>query len=80
MACTKSMRGCAYTCGHRQLIEAYYAARDQWELDAEAASVGYATELAEYAAHTPRPTFKRFLTEQATADPDQWAHAMARSA
>lgn len=36
-------------------------ARLAWELAAEAATLGYATEMAEYRANNPAPTFKAFL-------------------
>lgn len=34
-----------------------------WERKAEDASLGYDTELAEYAAKHPRPTLKEFLIQ-----------------
>jgi hypothetical protein len=36
-----------------------------WQLDAEAASNGWATELAEYRAGHPRPTLRGFLEAMA---------------
>ena len=46
----------------RDLVtETYRAARDQWLLDAEAASVGYATELAEFRAAHPAPRLSDFM-------------------
>lgn len=43
------------------VLDAYYAARDAW-LDAlEAATSLYATEVAEWTAAHPRPTYKSFL-------------------
>lgn len=44
------------------VVDAYQSASHAWELAAEAASIGYPTELAEYAAAHPRPRFKDFLT------------------
>ncbi|MEU0315917.1 hypothetical protein [Nocardioides sp. NPDC006273] len=59
----------------RDLITShYYAAEHAWELDAEAESLGYATELEEYAAAHPRPTLKAFMVALARPDrhgPDQ---------
>ena len=39
------------------LLDATHA----WEAKAEQVCIGYATELAEYAEHTPRPNLKQFL-------------------
>jgi hypothetical protein len=36
-----------------------------WERDCEAVAIGYDTETAEYAQHTPRPTLKAFLLANA---------------
>ncbi|MGH3973207.1 MAG: hypothetical protein ACRDS9_07770 [Pseudonocardiaceae bacterium] len=46
----------------------FYNATHAWELDAEAESLGYATELAEYAADHPRPTLKGFMVALARPD------------
>lgn len=43
-------------------VDAHQAAMHAWELQAEAVAIGYATELAEFAAAHPRPRFKDFLT------------------
>lgn len=56
------------------LMSHYYAAEHAWELDAEAESLGYATEHAEYAAEHPRPTLKGLMVALARPDrhePDQ---------
>ena len=45
-----------------------------WEADAEAESLGYPTELEEYAATHPRPTLQGFMVANARPDrhaPDQ---------
>lgn len=56
----------------RELITGeFYNANHAWELAAEAASLGYATEHAEYAAAHPRPTLKGFML--ANARPDRHA-------
>lgn len=39
----------------------YRMARLAWELAAEAATLGYATEMAEYRVLNPAPTYKMFL-------------------
>lgn len=55
-----------YTTGGRHwwreyVQEAWRAANDAWEAAAEAASNGWATELAEFEAKHPRPNLKAFL-------------------
>lgn len=59
----------------RELITSeFYNATHAWELDAEAESLGYTTELEEYAATHPRPTLKGFMVANARPDrhaPDQ---------
>lgn len=45
-------------------MSGYYAAREAEEQEAEAASLGYATELAEWWAEHPRITFKQWLINQ----------------
>ena len=51
-----------------QVTGDFYNATHTWELDAEAASLGYPTELAEYAAEHPRPTLKGFMLALARPD------------
>ncbi|MET8519757.1 hypothetical protein [Nocardioides sp. NPDC004968] len=60
----------------RDLITSeFYNATHAWFLAAEAASLGYPTELAEYAAEHPRPTLQGFMLALARPDrhtpPDQ---------
>ncbi|MEU4455576.1 hypothetical protein AB0F44_29895 [Nocardioides sp. NPDC023903] len=59
----------------RDLITSeFYNATHAWELDAEAESLGYPTELEEYAATHPRPTLQGFMVALARPDrhePDQ---------
>jgi len=43
------------------VVEAWSCAMHVWELDAEAASVGYATELAEWEETHPRPRLRDFM-------------------
>ena len=53
----------------RELITSdFYLATHAWELDAEAESLGYPTELEEYAATHPRPTLKGFMLAHARPD------------
>lgn len=53
----------------RELITSeFYNATHAWELDAEAESLGYATELDEYAAEHSRPTLKGFMVALARPD------------
>jgi hypothetical protein len=49
---------------HDNLMAGYYAAREAWEIQAEAVTMNYDAELAEYAAANPRPTFRDFLLHQ----------------
>lgn len=46
---------------HRDLMDGYYSAREAWERQAETVTLNYDTELAEYAASNPRPTFRAWL-------------------
>lgn len=41
--------------------DAWHCATHAWELEAEAVTLGYATEMAEYEEQHPRPRFKDFL-------------------
>lgn len=51
----------------RDLVtDAWFAADQAWQLEAEAASVGYATELAEFAALKPRPRLRDFMVHLST--------------
>ncbi|MEU0314771.1 hypothetical protein [Nocardioides sp. NPDC006273] len=53
----------------RDLITSeFYAAAHAWFLAAEAESLGYATELEEYAAAHPRPTLQGFMVALARPD------------
>lgn len=46
----------------RELVtDAWRTADHAWQLQAEAYAVGYATELAEFAAMTPRPRLGEFM-------------------
>jgi hypothetical protein len=49
---------------HADMMSAYYAAREAWEVAREAASHGYVTEQREYAEHTPPPRLAEFMTLQ----------------
>lgn len=49
---------------HQQLMSGYYAAREAEEREAEAQSLGYATELSEWWQDHPRITFKEWLINQ----------------
>lgn len=42
-------------------MDGYYSAREAWERQAETVTLNYDTELAEYAASNPRPTFRAWL-------------------
>ena len=43
------------------VTDAWRSATQAWELQAEAESYGYKTELAEFAAANPRPQLKHFM-------------------
>lgn len=61
--CKPRMSGCKATCGHRQIVENYRAARHAAELQREQSCYGYATEEA---LHGPIVTFKTWLKALAT--------------
>lgn len=46
---------------HADLMESYYLAREAWEAEAEAVTLGYDTEMAEYKATNPPPRFRDWL-------------------
>lgn len=46
---------------HAWVVESYRAAREAWLDAAESATSLYGTELAEYTADNPPPTFRAFL-------------------
>lgn len=46
---------------HADLMTGYYLAREAQEKQAEAATNGHATELAEFYRDYPRLTFRRYL-------------------
>lgn len=53
-------------------VDVFRCADEAWRLQAEAVAIGYATELAEFAADHPRPTFKGVLLALAQpAEDDQ---------
>lgn len=43
------------------VVDAWRTANHAWELEAERVALGYATELAEYAAEHPRPRLQDFM-------------------
>jgi hypothetical protein len=59
------MAKCRLGCRHRAFVLEYRIDRHNAELLAEAASGGNATELAEYVAANPLPTFKEWLRHNA---------------
>jgi hypothetical protein len=61
MSCPPKLRGCRRNCLHRELVESYRAERARQEAAAEVASIGYATEHAEYVEANPLPTFRDWL-------------------
>lgn len=48
---------------HADLMESYYTAREVQEREAEAFSMNYDAELAEFYELNPRVTFRRWLVE-----------------
>lgn len=61
MPCAPRMTGCKVDCLHRALVSSYKDERIRQEDAAEAASLGYDTEYAEYVAEHPLITFKEWL-------------------
>lgn len=61
MPCSPRMRACPASCGHYQFVEAFRLQRAHEEQVAEAVSLGYDTELAEYLETNPLTTFKEWL-------------------
>lgn len=47
------------------VTQAWRAANDAWEAEREAVAIGYATEMAEFAALKPRPRLKDFMVHMA---------------
>ncbi|EFQ84739.1 hypothetical protein HMPREF0063_10080 [Aeromicrobium marinum DSM 15272] len=58
---TETDPGCKADCLHRRLVQEYKAERIRQEDAAVEASIGYATEYAEYVAEHPLITFKDWL-------------------
>ena len=58
----KRGRRIGYNWWREYICELLWTATAAWEREAEAAAIGYGTELAEFAAEHPRPTLKEFLT------------------
>lgn len=48
---------------HDDLMDGYYAIREAQEREAEAVTLNYDTELAEYWERHPRITFRMYLTQ-----------------
>jgi hypothetical protein len=63
------MLGCRSSCRHRLFVDEYRRARELAELEREAATLGYAAELAEYGP--VRMTFRRWLEETAGRSGEQ---------
>lgn len=54
------------------VTEAYTLARLAWEAEAEAATLGYATEMREYRRTHPSPRFRDFLVALRKPTPDDY--------
>lgn len=48
---------------HAELMDGYYCLREHEEMQAEAITFGYDTELAEYWEANPRTTFREYLIQ-----------------
>jgi hypothetical protein len=46
---------------HAVMMDAFYAAREHWRDQAEAASCGHTTEMAEYVQDNPPPRLRDFM-------------------
>jgi hypothetical protein len=55
------VRYCRFSCGHRQLVEEFYAAAEAHGLERELVTHGYSTEGAEYDSEVQPLTFRRWL-------------------
>jgi hypothetical protein len=56
-----------HPCSPAHADAGYRAWRQTWEEAAEAATIGYATELTEYRRDNPAPTFRTYLTDNRRA-------------
>jgi len=63
------MTKCKLDCLHRALVRSYKDERIRQEEAAEAASLGYDTEWAEYVAEHPLITFKDWLIGHKNPEP-----------
>jgi hypothetical protein len=61
MPCTPRMTQCPASCLHYQAVTAYRQERQRCEATANNAAHGYRSELADYLAQHPLPTFKTWL-------------------
>ena len=70
--------GCHLRCLHRQMVEEYRHAREQWEIQRDDAAMGYKAEEQDYARDHPPPTFKQWLLDRArSASPYDYLEATA---
>ena len=71
MPCTKQMRGCQATCGHRAMVEDYRLARYNEEQQRDAVTDQWPAEEALHLdQHGPLITFKDWLIGLAQPRPD----------
>lgn len=61
MPCSKGMRACHSACAHRAMVRDYQDARDAYEVELEAATALYPTEVADYKRTNPGITFRAWL-------------------
>lgn len=61
MPCTKGMTGCRRACGHRAIIEEYYAQRINEELMREEDTHGFSREMSDY---RKLMTFKEYIYQR----------------
>lgn len=82
MPCTPGMKvrrgdapgsGCHAACLHRRLVQEYRDERDRQHEVAVEASIGYATEYAEYVEAHPLPTFRQWLVWSRSAPSEAFA-------
>lgn len=65
MPCSKGMRGCVASCGHRRFVREYQTERYRQEMVREDATGGYETELAQYNSERRLITFQQWLIDHA---------------
>jgi hypothetical protein len=61
---TKGRQQHPCSASHADVVTGYRLWRETWEDAAEAATIGYATEMTDYRRDHPAPTFRTYLTDR----------------